>query len=233
MRRKMRPLFLVQLTENDWRVIIAFIIIVFLVFVLVGFIGALVGKTMEWQGKKCDTLVSDVVTNHIVTKPHQLRVYARKKNTRYFIKQAWVPLLIVLVGVGVLIARNIITKDWTYNPFNKDDGFGTLLFLWDFGNASAYTKVFGITILADWPPLMNEPHYVQEAMYAYISLPCIFIGGIWYLVTAQAYLARTMRSYKLSRQVFEKPLDGFNQNTPTPNAINNNVNNNINNNNIQ
>ena len=40
------------------------------------------------------------------------------------------------------------------------------------------------------------------------------MGAGWYLVVAQAYLARTIRAYKLSKQVFEKSLEGFNQNTP-------------------
>ena len=64
--------------------------------------------------------------------------------------------------------------------------------------------------------LVNEPHFVTEAICAYIAVPLVVIGGIWYLVAAQAYLARTIRSWTLSKSVFEKSLEGFNQNTPTP-----------------
>ena len=69
----MNPLFLIQFTENDKRIIFALLIVIILVFVLIGLLGSLVVRTMKWQGKKCDTLVSDVVTNRIVTTPHQLR----------------------------------------------------------------------------------------------------------------------------------------------------------------
>ena len=92
----MNPILLIKLTENDKRIIIAIFLILILIFVLIGVIGSLIVRTMKWQGKKCDTLVSDVVTNHIVTTPFQLRLYARKKNSRYFIKQAWIPILLIL-----------------------------------------------------------------------------------------------------------------------------------------
>ena len=213
----MNPLFLIQLTENDKRILIALCLVIILVFVLIGFLGLLIIRTMKWQGKKCDTLVSDVVINKIVTTPHQLRKYARIKNIRYFMKQAWLPLLFITIGALLIIIRNIASKDWTYNPFNEKDGFGSLLFLWDFadvGQNNIYTEVFGIKVLAKWPPLYNEPHFVSEAIFAYIAVPLVIVDFVWYLVTAQAYLARTIRGYKLSKQVFEKSLDGFNQNTP-------------------
>lgn len=209
----MNPLFLIQLSENDKRIIIALCIAIILLFVLIGFLGSLIVKTMKWQGKKCDTLVSDVVTNRIVTTPHQLRVYARKKNSRYFIKQAWIPVVLIIVGVLIIIIRDIVKQNWAYNPFNTEDGFGTLLFIWNFQDPDSYTTVFGLKLLAKWPPLSNEPHFVVEAICAYISVPLVIVGGLWYLVAAQAYLARTMRAHKLAKQVFEKSLEGFNQNT--------------------
>ena len=60
----------------------------------------------------------------------------------------------------------------------------------------------------------------MDAIYSYIAVPLLIIGGIWYIVVAQAYLARTIRASKLCKQVFEKSLDGFNQNTPIQQNIN-------------
>lgn len=216
---------LLKLSENDKRIIIAICLVIILLFVLIGVVGSIVVRTMKWQSKKCDTLVSDVVVNRIVTTPHQLRVYARKKNIRYFIKQAWIPILLILIGVLIIIIHNAVTKNWSYNPFNIEDGFGSLLFVWDFKDPDSYTKVFGITVMASWPPLANEPHFVVEALASYFAVPLVIVGACWYLVVAQAYLARTLRAYKLSKQVFEKSLDGFNQNTPiNPQPMNNNQN---------
>ena len=210
----MNPVLLIQLSENDKRIIIAAFLILILVFVLIGLIGSIIVRVMKWQGKKCDTLVSDVVTNHIVTTPLQLRNYARKKNIRYFIKQAWIPILLILVGVVIIIIRDAVKSDWTYNPFNIYDGFGSLFFICDFENAQ-YTTVFGIKLLADWPPII-QPNPNTEAIVSYITVPPVIVGALWYLVVAQAYLARTIRAFKLSKSVFEKSLEDYNQNTPTP-----------------
>jgi hypothetical protein len=231
---------LIKLTENDKRVIIALLFAIILLFVIIGLLGSLIVRTMRWQGKKCDTLVSDVVTNHIVKTPHQLRKYAAKKNIRHFLKQAWIPIIIILVGVATILIRNAITKDWSYDLLNYNNGtkneggtgFGTLLWIWDFKDPDSYTTVFGLKVLAKWPPLYNNPHFVMEGIYSYVAIPFLVIGSIWYLVVAQAYLARTIRMHKLSKQVFEKSLEGFNGNTqilgqnpqPTDNQNNTEIN---------
>lgn len=209
----MTPLFLIKITENDKRVIIALLFIIIILFVVIGLLGSLIVRTMRWQGRKCDTLVSDVVTNRIVKTPHQLRKYAAKKNIRYFIKQAWIPIILILVGVLTYIIRNIVMKDWAYNPFNITDGFGTLFFVWDFSKIIT-TPESGVGVLINWPTLINQPHFVVEAIWAYIAVTFTLVGGLWYLVVAQAYLSRTIRAYKLSKKVFEKSLENFDQNTP-------------------
>ena len=119
------------------------------------------------------------------------------------------------MGVAIVLIRDAIKQDFSYNPFNINDGFGTLLFTWDFKNAE-YTTVFGITLLKDWPKFSNEPHFVTEAIASYVAVPAIVVGGLWYIVVAQAYLARTIKAYKLSKTVFEKSLDNYNQNTTIP-----------------
>ena len=211
----MNPLFLIQLTENDKRIIFALCIAIILLFVVIGLLGSLVIRTMKWQGKKCDTLVSDVVTNHIVKTPHQLRMYAGKKNSRLFIKQAWIPVIFIIVGVLIIIIRDAALNDWAYNPFNIEDGFGSLLFVWTikYNDPEAYSIIFGVKILVKFV-LINEPHFVASALPSYFAVPLAIGGGLWYLVAAQAYLARTIRAIKLSKSVFEKSLEGYNQNTP-------------------
>ena len=222
----MNPNVLIKLTENDKRVIIALLFAIILLFVIIGLLGSLIVRTMKWQGKKCDTLVSDVVTNHIVKTPHQLRKYAAKKNIRHFLKQAWIPIIIILVGVATICIRNAIVKDWSYDILNFNNGtkneggtgIGTLLFIWDFKDESVYTTIWGIKVLASWPPLINEPHFSIDAIWCYVYITCMVVGGTWYVIAAQAYLARTIRAIKLSKKVFEKSLDNFDQNTPPQQA---------------
>ena len=208
--------FLVKLSDNDKSIIIALLLLIILVFVLCGFFGSLIIRTMKWQAKKCDALIHEVVVNRIVTTPRQLRVYARKKNRRCFIKQAWIPLVMIISGVLLIVLHNAIFHNWSYNPFNKDDGFSTLLFVWDFGNKDCYTKVFFLTLLKEWPPLINTPHFVPEALFSYFAIPALLVGGVWYIVAAQSYLARTIRAIRLSKSVFSSNLENFNMNSTPP-----------------
>lgn len=212
-------LFLLKLSENDKRVIIAILLVVIILFVIIGLLGSLTIKIMRWQGKKCDTLVSDVVRYHIITRPSELKRYARVKNIRYFIVQAWVPIVIILVGLISLFIQfgvhNAIPHDWNYSFFGThEDEFGSILFYWDF-------STFGLNINnwkpeLTWPAVIHEPAFSPAAIPSYITAICFLVGGIWYFVIAQAYLARTIRAYVLSKKVFEKSLDDFDQNKPMP-----------------
>lgn len=207
---------LVKLSETEKRVIFALIILVVLVFVLIALIGSLIVKTMKYQGKKMDTLVSDVLTTRVITTRKKFLPYARKKNRQLYFKQSIVPIIIMFVAATILIVYDIINKNFAYNPFNTTNGFGTLIYTFDFKDPAIYKEFFGVKIIADWPTVVNHPHFVWEAWAGYLFVPLAIVGGIWYLVVTQAFIARMWRMRKLSRQVFEKPLDNFNQNSPSP-----------------
>ena len=201
--------FLIALSENDKRLIFAILIVLILVFVLIGYIGFLVTKVMKWQGKKLDTIVADPVVTRVITDKHHFIRYARKKNWRLFFKQSYIAILILLFAAIILIIRDAIYRDFSYNPFNKDNGFGTLLFVWDF---SVCFRREGISLILNWPALVNTPHFVWEAWGGYLFTVALLIGGIWYIIALQALIARTIRMFQLSTSAFEKNLDGFNQN---------------------
>ena len=212
---------LVTLSENDKRLLIALLLVLILVFVLIGYIGMLVTRIMRWQGKKLDNHVADVLMTKVIDNKKKFIPYALKKNFRLFFKQSWIPIVIMLVATGFLLAKDIIDHNFSYNPFNSHDGFSTLLFLWDFGNDEYYTTIFGIKVLSTWPALINEPHLVKEAWVSYIFVPGAFIGGLWYLWAVQSFISRLIRMFKLSRTVFDKNLDNFNINNNVINQANN------------
>ena len=198
----------VALSENDKRLIFAVLIVFVLVFVLIGYLGFLVTKIMKAQGKKLDHYVADPVVTRVITDKKHFISYARKKNWRIFFKQAYIPILLMLIGVGFLLLRDGIMSDFAYNPFNKNDGFGTILFLWDF--SVCFTKG-SEGLIVKWPLLVNTPHVVIEAWGGYLFTIFTGVGLIWYLVVLQCLIARTIRLYKLSTTAFEKTLEGFNQ----------------------
>lgn len=205
--------FLIKLSESDKRVIFAFLLIFILVFVLIGLIGMLITRLMKWQGKKMDTLVHDAVIAKVVTDKKHLRKYGRKKNWREFYRSAAIPFLLICLSFIVLLVNDLILADFSYNVFDhKETGFTTLLFLWDFSDPNIYIKFFGLTIIGDFPPLLNTPHFEVKAIGSYIFAPLFLVGSIWYLIAVQCLIARSYRLYKLIHSVFEKTLEGYKQN---------------------
>ena len=201
---------LVSLSENDKRLIFAILIIIILVFVLIGYLGYIVTRIMKWQGKRLDTLVADPVVTRVITNRRHFLRYARKKNWRLFFKQVYPAIIILIIGTAVLLIRDAVMKDFSYNVFDYEvTGFNTVLFLWDFSNIVVREK---FSIVINWPTLINTPHLSQEAWASYIFMSCMIVGGLWYFIALQSLISRTIRMYVLSHKAFEKTLEGFNQN---------------------
>lgn len=223
--------FLIALSENDKRILIALGILLILLFVIVGYIGLLVERIMKHQAKKAGTMMHDVVAAKVITTEKEFKRFGKKKNHRLFFKQSLIPITILFVAFIIYIIYGAITRNWLVNIFDyKKEGFGTILFLWDFPNAPR-TQFFGMWIICGWPPLLNTPHWEATAWASYIIVPCLFVGGFWYLVTVQAFIARTFRLRKLAKTVFNPSLDNVGPMSPLNNNMNNNNPNNDQNNN--
>ena len=206
---------LISLSETDKRIIFAILIVAILVLVLLGYLGYLLVKLMKWQGKKMDTLIHDVVVTKVITDRRHLIRYGRKKNWALFFKQAYIPLIVIAFGFIILLIRNSIYSDFSYNPFSVHNGFGTIFWTWKLSNEYVGGDLIKFNIIV----LDNQPHFVAEAWAGYISAPCFLIGGLWYLIVVSALMGRTIKLYIRSREVFEKSLDGYNQSG----AINQNI----------
>jgi len=204
---------LAKLSENDKRFILALLFILILLFVLVGCIGILVKKILKQQASKMDDLLHDVVKTGVIKSERKLRIFGAKKNHRQLFKEAWIPLLIMLVSALIIILYCVIYQNWSLNIFDyeKKEGFGTLIFILDWNNAPKQT-FFGIEIVSDWPPCIHYPTWEWHAWGSYLFVPGMLVGGIWFLIAVQAYIARSYRLIKLSKKVFNKSLEDFNAN---------------------
>lgn len=217
---------LVKLSENEQRLIISLLLIVILAFVIVGYISLLIKKVMEKQATKADGMLQNVVKAEYFDNERSLKRFGRKKNGRVFFKQARIPFLIMLVSMIGLLLYCLFKGDWHYNPFNSKDGFGTLFFLHDWSDKSTYTtRVFFLTVMSNMPPRTHTPEFVWSAWFSYLFVPAMTVGLIWYLIEAQAFIARSFRVNKIARGIYRKKLVPDdkpqtpinNQNTPTNN----------------
>lgn len=217
------PLF-ITFSENDKRLILVILIAFVVILLIIGAIGYVIQKAIESQGKRLDQDVYDAVVYGVIEEEKHFKSYARRKNLQIFLKQAWIPLIIILVGFIVLVVKAIIDGGFSYNPFNMNDGFSTLLWVWDFENPIYYNTFFGLKLLSQWPAALNNPHFNPDAWAGYTSVPCFIIGGLWYIIVVQAFFARWIRIKTLVRKTFEKDLSKFNVNTGFANENNNNTN---------
>ena len=130
----------------------------------------------------------------------------------------------------------LVETDTCYYLFDYEkEGFTTLFFVQDFSDPDIYTNVFGLTILAKWPPLINTPHFEVEALFSYFIVPIFLVGAIWYLIDLQCLISRTIRIHQLAESIYHKSLQDYNVNNVNAmnmgmmNQINPNNNNNQNN----
>ena len=203
---------LIKLSENDKRIIIVLLLVFILLFVVVGYIGLLITRVMRYQGKRMDNMMHDIVITRVVTNKKEFKRVARKKNWRYFYKTAWIPLFIMVFAV-ILYLIALCVNGWNYDLFDMNKtGFNTLFFIWDFNDPSIYANIFGINVLASWPPLINSPHFEVEALFSYFIIPIFVLGAIWYLICLQCLIARTIRIHQLANSIYNKSLEDFNIN---------------------
>lgn len=194
---------LIKLTENDKRLIIVLLLVVILFFVIVGYVSLLVKKIMNIQGSKADGMLKNVVDAKIFNNEKDLVKFGIKKNVRVFFKEARIPFLIILGGCLLLLLTCLFTGNWNQQIFSTTTGFGTLFpeLKWP------TTSFFGMTIVNGWPEVTRQAKFVGEAWLSYIFVPVEAVGIVWYLICTQAYIARSLRIYKIARSIYRKKLD--------------------------
>ena len=212
----MISVMLIKLTESDKRIIFVLLAVLILLLVLIAYIGYLVTVVMKWQGKKINNYVTDPVVNNVITNEKDFKRYAKKKNLLVFYHQARIPALVLAVGIiFYIVASSIVGYQ---NPFDYHTGFATLFFIWDFSTIISKPES-GVGVLLNWPTLINTPHFTNEAWVSYVFVPIALIGGIWYLLTVQAFIARYLQINKLAQKIFAERIENFTygQNVPPAN----------------
>lgn len=207
---------LIQLSENDKRILVAICIVFILLLVLVGYIVVIVSKIMKRQGKQVDTMMYDVVKYRVVKDSKHFKRVAHKKTFRYFYKKTWIPILLMLLATTIVFIFCVVKKSSASFLFSADNGFGTLFYLFDWKNTPK-AKFFGLTLPCDWPPILITasgrkctPQFLYNNIYAwisYVSVPLFFVGAFWYLFQVQGLIAREIRIIKMSKDVYSKNLD--------------------------
>ncbi len=211
------PFLASTMNENDRRALIIVIVLLLFIFLILGLIGMAIRAILLHQSKAADTLMYDVAVTHVVNNPADYRKLGRKKNARLFFRQSFIPFLVIALGVLIWVIYSSITSTFDHNIFEE---FADLLFLWDFKNPDNYTVVFGITLLAKWPDLIEgHPTFAVEHLASYVEVILIVGGSLAYLYAAQGFMVRALTINRRSQEVFEKSLKGLHVNEVDPKNI--------------
>lgn len=206
----------IQLSETDRKALIVLLILLVLLILIIGLIGMAVRATMKYQAKRADTMMHDVVKTHVIDSTKAFRRFGMKKNNRALYRDSLYPFLVALVGVLVWVFFNLATGRWGENVWGH---FGELFFRFKTDNSQypaddpLWVKVFGITLIARWPELVEGyPRFEVAHIASYIEVALWLVAIFWYAYCCQAYIARFVRIYRRSTSVYEKSLEGFNAN---------------------
>lgn len=194
---------LAKMSEDTRRVLILIFLLFIIVFVLVGALYMLVKSIMKKQGSKSDEMLANVVKAEYFGKEKELIKFGIRKNARVFYRQARVPFLIFAGSWLAYLIFCLFSGKWGYNPFNRTDGFATILF--QFGEWQK-AKFFGIKLLSGFPPVIAKPHLVGAAWFSYLFVPTMLVGAVWFLLTTQSYIARSIRIRQIARGIYRKKL---------------------------
>ncbi|MCF0117184.1 MAG: hypothetical protein HUJ61_03935 [Bacilli bacterium] len=215
-------LHLLELTENDKRILIAILLFFFLFFAIVGWIVQGIRKIMHIQGKVVDTYMDDMTKTNVIKSKRRFTKIARYKSRYLLFKQAWIPLLIMAVAwIIVAVYVTISHEDNLLFLFSEKDGFGTLFFIQDWSKAPR-ADFFGLHIISGWAPLKEiviDDTIVQCHPRAYwssgnwwisiITVPMMIVSALWFLLITQRFIARDQRIYYLSRILYQKNLEVY------------------------
>jgi len=193
----------IKLSENTKKALIIFFLLFIILFVLIGYISLAIESGMKKQGSKADAMLGNVVKAEIFEKEKDFRRFGIKKNARVFYVESRIPFLIIL-GCGLAyLLYCLFTAKWGYNPFNRQDGFGTLLY--EFSEWPK-EKFFGMKIISGWPSVVTKPHFEVPAIFSYILVPTLVVGVVWFLIYVLAYISRSIRIGKIARAIYRKKL---------------------------
>lgn len=213
--------FAEQITsENIKRVLYTIFLLLIIVLAFLSLIGSVIIFITKKQGELLDREIYDPVKHNVIKSEKHFLKYATKKSNLIFFKKSAIPVLLILVGAIVLIVYDAVNKDWSYNPMSVENGFGSLLFIWDFSTIIKINPEGVIGMVINWPELVHSPTFNIEYWCGYVSGTFFIVGGLWYLFEVQGLIGRLFRIFKLKRSIFDKSLENFNLADSNADAIN-------------
>ena len=192
--------------EADHRALIIAIIILVVLFFIIGLIGMGIRALMAIQAKRIETAMADVTKTHVVQTPDEFRKLAIKKSNRMLYRDTLVPFLLCFIGLLIWTIGNLIYHRWGANIFAD---FQDLFFSFDWEAEGVIVKVFGLSLVGQFPPVSHRPEFILDHLCNYFAVAFFLVSWVYYFVVCQAFLSRLYALFHLGRTVFEKSLTDY------------------------
>jgi hypothetical protein len=202
--------FLLKLTENDKRLALAFGLVLVAILAIFIILALLIERVAKKQGERIETMMHDLVMSGMIETKKKFISIANKKNMIYFYRHSRIAMgLLFLHFISAIIYISVFSE-FTYAGLFTDYetyGLATIFPIYDWENP-IYTNFFGIgQIITGLGDPISTPHFSIYALYSYISIPVLFVGGIMFLFQVQGFLARTIKTHLLAKKIYSKKLD--------------------------
>lgn len=196
---------LVQLNEKEKKAIGIIAIILLGILLLLGLVARLLLSIKDRKGREIDNYMYDLVSYKIITTPFQFRSYVFKRETKkLYLSNRWALRVFMLMVIALTIyVTTYLNGDWNIIWKILDDFF--LEIEWP------TTKMFGLTIISDWP-FIKTPPVIYLTLNGYVTYVAFIISlwcGLNLLGTCFSFSAKIDRSNKVSAKAFGKNLDNM------------------------
>lgn len=196
-------LFLVKLNEGEKRALQIVVVLITLLFLLVGALSKVIKGYLEKQGEAIDGYMYPLIRYGIIKNPREFKAYVYRKETRQmYLSLRWTLRIFLLILLGyILYVVSAQGGDFSRSSMILNDMFFQL----DWPTV----KVFGITLVSDWPTVVKSPQFYLtiEGYITYI----VALGMLGVVIKSAGvtltFLGRLHRSQQYAVKSFTKNLE--------------------------
>ena len=199
---------LVKLSENEKRFLVVLFFIVIILLYVFGLIYEATVKFMAHQGEDIGRLMATQVDSGFISSLNQFKKNSMRKSRLEFYKQFSKTFLAIIIWFAIYGTISIFYGHWL-NLFDQaEEGFTTLFYTFDLANVPT-TKIFGLTIISDFPPVVHQAFFSVKAIPSYFLALFGLIILIIFAVQVLGYLARTIFVMQHSKKMFTRDLKEY------------------------
>lgn len=196
---------LIQLSESDKRVLIAFCLVFIIVLILFGYLVKLIKYLVKKQGDYVDNSMYDLLDANIIEDKKHFRKVSWEKNRRKFYFEVRLPFAIMVFSLLIIIFYQcFVGFDFAF--IAKYNNELSLKLNWD----NTTTMLLGfIPALENWPTIDKVPvfHFNEiEAWLTYIFDLGMIYGSIHFILCSISFLSRNIRTITVANEYFKKDI---------------------------